>query len=192
MSRLRWTLVTLLLSSTALFAVGVIGERSSRETHTERAAAHAAETGGERGEPAGAHSEGGASEATASGEASHVESGTEHAEGERLFGVDVESTPLVVLAVLAGLSLAALAASRIGLARGFLLTVVVIALAWAALDIREVVHQLDESRIAVAVVAIAVAALHLAVAAISGRHADARDTVATASATRHARSHCMP
>jgi hypothetical protein len=58
----------------------------------------------------------------------------------------VESTPLVVLAVLAGLSLAALAASRIGLARGFLLTVVVIALAWAALDIREVVHQLDESR----------------------------------------------
>jgi hypothetical protein len=86
-----------------------------------------------------------------------------------LFGVHVEATPLVVLAVLAGLALAALAASRIGLLRGFLLTVVVIGLAWAALDIREVIHQLDESRTGVAVVAMAVAALHLTVAAISGR-----------------------
>jgi hypothetical protein len=169
MSPLRWTLVALLVASTALFAVGVIAERSGRDTHSEPAAAHAAETGGERGEPAGAHDEGGASEATASGEAGHVESGSGDAEGERLFGVDVESTPLVVLAVLAGLALAALAASRIALLRGFLLTVVVIGLAWAALDIREVVHQLDESRTGVAVVAMAVAALHLAVAAISGR-----------------------
>jgi hypothetical protein len=169
MSPLRWTLVALLVASTALFAVGVIAERSSSDTHTEPAAAHAAETGGESSEPAGAHGEGGASEATASGEAGHVESGTEHAETERLLGVDVESTPLVVLAVLAGLALAALAVSRFGLARGFLLTVVVISLAWAALDIREVVHQLDESRTGVAVVALAVAALHLAVAVISGR-----------------------
>jgi hypothetical protein len=168
-SPLRWTLIALLVASTALFAIGAIAERSSRDTHTEPAAAHAAETGGESGEPAGAHSEGGASEATASGEASHGESGTEHAESERLLGVDAESTPLVVLAVLAGLALAALAASRIGLRRGFLLTVVVIGLAWAALDIREVVHQLDESRTGVAVVAVAVAALHLTVAAISGR-----------------------
>jgi hypothetical protein len=169
MSPLRWTLVALLVASTALFAVGVIAERSSTDTHTEPAAAHAAEAGGERGEPAGAHNEGRASEATASGDAGHVESATEHAEGERLLGVDVESTPLVVLAVLAGLALAALAASRIGLLRGFLLTVVVIGLALRALDIREVVHQLDESRTGVAVIAIAVAALHLAAAAISGR-----------------------
>jgi hypothetical protein len=169
MTPLRWTLVALLIASTALFAVGVIAERSSTDTHTGPAAAHAAESTGESGEPAGAHSEGGASEATASGEAGHVESGTEHAETERLLGIDVESAPLVVLAVLAGLALAALAASRIGLTRGFLLTVVVVGLAWAALDIREVVHQLDEARTGVAVVAIAVAALHLMVAAISGR-----------------------
>lgn len=169
MSPLRWTLVALLVASTALFAVGVIAERSSTDTHTEPAAAHAAETGGESGEAAGAHSEGGGSEATTSGKTGHAESATEHAERERLLGVDVESTPLVVLAVLGGLALAALAASRVGLRRGFLLTVVVIGLAWAALDIREVVHQLDESRTGVAVVAMAVAALHLAVAAISGR-----------------------
>jgi hypothetical protein len=168
MGPLRWTLVALLVASTALFAVGVIAERSSKDTHTEPAAARAAETGGES-ESEGAHGEGGASEATPSGEAGHVESASGHGEGERLFGVDVESTPLVVLAVLAGLALAALAASQIGLLRGFLFTVVVIAVAWAALDIREVVHQLDESRTGVAVVAMAVAALHLAVAAISGR-----------------------
>jgi hypothetical protein len=169
MSPLRWTLVALLVASTALFAVGVIAERSSSDTHTEPSAAHASETGDERGEPAGAHGEGGASEATASGDAGHVKSATERPEGERLLGVDVESTPLVVLAVLAGLALAALAASLIGLRRGFLLTIVVIGLAWAALDIREVVHQLDESRTGVAVVAMSVAALHLAAAAISGR-----------------------
>jgi hypothetical protein len=169
MSPLRWALVALLVASTALFAVGAIAERSSRDTHTEPAAAHAGQTGSETGEAAGAHSEGGVPEASASGEAGHVESGTGHAEGERLFGVDVESTPLVVLAVLAGLALAALAASRIGALRGFLFIVVAIGLAWAALDIREVVHQLDESRTGVAVIAMAVAVLHLAVAAISGR-----------------------
>jgi hypothetical protein len=169
MSPLRWTLVALLFASTALFAVGVIAERSSKDTHTEPAAAHAEETGGEGGEPAGAHGEGGGSEATTSGETGHVKPATEHDEPERLLGVDVESAPLVVLAVLEGLALAALAASRIGLRRGFLLTVVVIALAWAALDIREVVHQLDESRTGIAVVAMTVAALHLAVAAICER-----------------------
>lgn len=166
MSPLRWMLVALLVASTALFAVGVIAERSSSDTQTEPAAAHAAETGSES---EGAHNESGESEATTSGEAGHAESGPEDAESERLLGVDVESTPLVVLAVLAGLALAALAASRIGVRRRFLLAVVVIGLAWAALDIREVVHQLDESRTWVAVVAMAVAALHLTVAAISGR-----------------------
>jgi hypothetical protein len=165
MSPLRWTLVALLVASTALFAVGVIAERSSSDTHSEPAAAHAAETGSESD---GAHNQSGESEATTSGEAGHAESGSEHAASERLLGVDVESTPLVVLAVLTGLALAALAASRIGVRRRFLLAVVVIGLAWAALDIREVVHQLDESRTGVAVVAMAVAALHLTVAAISG------------------------
>jgi hypothetical protein len=175
MSPSRWALVALLVASTALFAVGAIAERSSADTHTEPGATHAAETGEEGGERAGAHSdgtahgEGGTSEATAPVEAYHAGSATGHAESNRLLGVDVESTPLVVLAVLAGLALAALAASRIGRARGFLFAVVVIGLAWAVLDIREVVHQLDESRTGVAVVAMAVAALHLGAAVISGQ-----------------------
>jgi hypothetical protein len=173
MSPLRWTLVALLVASTALFAVGVIAERSSTDTHPEPAATHAAESGSESGKPEDAHNESGESSATGSGEAGHketsAESGAEHAEDERLLGIDVESTTLVILAVLAGLAFAALAASQIGLRRGFLLAVVVIGVAWAALDVREVVHQLDESRTGVAAIAIAVAALHLAVAAIGGR-----------------------
>jgi uncharacterized membrane protein len=152
MSPLRWALVALLIASTTLFGIGAIAEHSSKDSHAEPAAVHA-ETEGEAAEHGGAHREA-ASETT---------------ERERLLGVDVESTPLVILGVLAGLALAALAASRIGARRGFLLAVVVIGLAWVALDIREVIHQLDESRTAIAVVAMAVAALHLAVVAISAR-----------------------
>jgi hypothetical protein len=151
MSRLRWTLVVLLAVSTLLFGAGVIAERSGTGTHVGSAASHAEE---------GGHAE-------AEGQA----------ENERVLGVDVESTPLAVLAVLAGLGLAALAAGRAGRLRSFLLALVVIVLVWAALDIREVVHQLDESRTGVAALALAVAVLHLAAAAVSGRlalsgHAD--------------------
>ena len=44
--------------------------------------------------------------------------GETHAEEERVLGVDLESTPLIVLAVLAGLALAALTATRLGRLRG--------------------------------------------------------------------------
>jgi hypothetical protein len=60
-----------------------------------------------------------------------------------VLGVDLESTPLIALAVLAGLGLAAVTATRVGRLRGFLVTVAAIALVWALLDVREVVHQLD-------------------------------------------------
>lgn len=174
MSRLRLTLVALLAVSTVLLAVGVIAERSNSDTHTEpEAAAHVDESSEQGGENEGAHDE--ADESTAPAARGRGESGSaavsggEHAENERLLGVDLESAPLVALAVLAGLGLAVLAAGRIGRLRGFLLAVAVIALAWAVLDIREVVHQIDESRTGIAVVAAAVAVLHLAAAAVSGR-----------------------
>jgi hypothetical protein len=147
-SPVRWALVVLLAASTILFAVGVIAERSP--------ATHAEASNGESGEAAAARDEA-------------AESASEADEDERLLGIDLESTPLVVLAVLAGLGLAVLAATRVGRASGFLLAVAVIALVWAVLDIREVAHQLDESRTGIALVAIAVAVLHLATAVISGR-----------------------
>jgi hypothetical protein len=162
-SRLRCTLVALLAVSTVSFAVGVAAERSDADTHapeaaqTEAAGAGAAET----------HEEAGAAES----EEGHAEpaSGETSSEDERVLGIDLESTPLVVLAVLAGLGLAALGATRFGRLRGFLLAVALVALAWAALDLREVLLQLDESRTDVALVAMMVAVLHLAAAAVSGR-----------------------
>ena len=36
MSRLRWTLVALLVASTALFAIGVSAERSDADTHVRK------------------------------------------------------------------------------------------------------------------------------------------------------------
>jgi hypothetical protein len=81
--------------------------------------------------------------------------------GEEVAGVDLESTPSMVLAVLAGPALSATAASDLGRRRTFLLVVVAIALGWAVLDVRELLHQLDESRGGIAAIALAVAVLHL-------------------------------
>jgi hypothetical protein len=160
MSPRRWTLVALLVASTALFAVAVIVERSNSDTHTEPTSAHV----GEAGEvPAGEHAEGGEGhDETTAGDA-HT------ATNEAVLGVNIESTPLIVLAVIFGLALAALAAAPFGGLPAVLLAVALIALAWAALDVREVVHQLDESRTGIALLAIIVAVLHLATAQLAGR-----------------------
>lgn len=159
MSRLRWTLVALLAVSTVLFAVGVIAERSE--------APEAAQTEAAGGEAAGTREGAGAAESE-EGNAEPASDETS-SEQERVLGIDLESTALVVLAVLAGLGLAALTATRFGRLRGFLLPVALVTLAWAALDLREVVDQLDESRTGVALAATMVAVLHLAAAAVSAR-----------------------
>jgi len=99
--------------------------------------------------------------------AEHAEPHADETEDVR--GVNAEATPLVVLAVIAGLGLAVLASTRIGGSPRALLAIALITLAWAALDVREVVHQLDESRPGVALIAAAVAAAHLASAALAGR-----------------------
>jgi heme/copper-type cytochrome/quinol oxidase subunit 4 len=171
MSPSRWTLVALLVASTALFAVGVIAERSDADAHSEVTGAEVGEHQEGAAEPEGAHqeeSEGTAAEAHETGGGNGA--GDSHSdEDESLLGVDLEVTPLVALAVIVGLGLAALAATRYGQLPGFLGLVAAIALIWAALDVREFLHLLDESRSGIAVVAITVAALHLAAAAVSGR-----------------------
>jgi hypothetical protein len=147
-SGLHRALVALLVISTGLFAVGVIAECS----------------GEERGEPATAQ--------VTEAEEGHADEGTAdetHADkDEAVLGVDLESTPLIVLAVTIGLGLAALVATRVGRLPGFLALVASVALVWSALDVREFLHQLDESRTGIAIVALAVAALHFAAAAVSG------------------------
>jgi hypothetical protein len=155
-SAVRWTLVALLVAWTVLFAGGASIERSEVETHAEPATAlsEAAEAEGAHDEEGEAHSE------QAAGET--------ESEGERVLGVDLESTPLIVLAVVAGLGLVALAATCFGRLRGVLLAIAAIALVWAILDVREVAPQLDESPDGIAVIAMTVAVLHLAAAAVSG------------------------
>ena len=146
---MRGLLVVLLVLSTALFAAGVIAERASGDEHA----------GTPAGEEVQAHT----------GEESATHSEEPGEENEAVLGIDLESTPLVVLAVVVGLVAAALAATRYGTVPGFLGAVAVVALAWAVLDVREVFHQLDESQTGIAIVAAVVAALHLGVAAVSGR-----------------------
>jgi hypothetical protein len=160
MGALRASLVTLLVASTVLFAAGVIIERSQSEGRAEPAAAHAGESGESSAESEGAEAD---EDSVPSGEA-HA-----NAERETVLSLDIESTPLIVLAVLAGLALAVLAATAPGRRPVVLLTIAAIAIVWAALDVREVAHQIDESRTGLAILAIAVAILHLAAGGVAVR-----------------------
>jgi hypothetical protein len=137
-------LALLIVVATAAFAIGVAIE-SDEGSEAPEAHVEAAESEGE------------AAEAGAT-----AESDSE----DELLGVDAESTPLVVAAVVASLALAAAVWLRPDLE--LLLTLVAAAmLAFAVLDIREVFHQADESNGGLAVLAAAVAALHLSAAALA-------------------------
>jgi hypothetical protein len=174
---LRLALIALLLFSTMAFLAGVLAERSSNDKHHDSAAvvrdeAAGAHTDVEEASEAGHADDGDAAqggaaehaEAADRDEGAPGEAGEHHAEA-RLLGIDPESTPLLVVAVAVGLGLAALAASPVGTAQVFLVVVALAALVWAALDIREIAHQIDESRSSIAAIPAAVAALHLAAAA---------------------------
>jgi hypothetical protein len=104
---------------------------------------------------------------TAATATSHVETAAQHAREGRVLGVDLESTPMIVLAIVAGVGLAILAASPLGTVRAILFALALGALAWSALDVREIVHQANESRTDLAIVAGFVAALHAAAAALA-------------------------
>ena len=168
----RFSLAALLAVATLLFAVGVIAERSSADEHAEPTASAESSEAGHAEEGEGAH---------AAEEAPSPEGGAAESSGEELAGVDLESTSLIVLAVLAGLVLSAAAATELGRSRAFLLAVVVIALAWAVLDVRELLHQLDESRGGIAAIALAVAVVHFVASAVAGRGAS-RAAASSASA----------
>jgi len=75
-----------------------------------------------------------------------------------------------VLAVGFGLALAAGSAlSTLSRRRELLLFIAAVTLAWAALDVRELIHQVDESRAGIAIVAGIVAVLHLISAALAAQ-----------------------
>ncbi|MFN2595412.1 MAG: hypothetical protein ABR579_11050 [Actinomycetota bacterium] len=153
--RLRAALVLLLIVSAALFATGAAVERHQRAQGTAGASETAgttegsSETGGETN-PSEPHQTAG----EVPGESS-----------EDLFGINPEATWIVVLGVAISVLLALAAWLReqpivlvIALGLGLLL---------AALDLREMVHQIDESRASLVSISLVLALLHLAVASIA-------------------------
>jgi hypothetical protein len=165
----RTLLAALIVISTAAFVVGTAIERN--DVHHETAAAksgeaanHHAESGGKGGTAAESSSESAAHRATEGGGAT---AGTEtHSEELKPLGVDIEAAPFVIVAALASLALA-VAAWRRPRSVPLLVIVALAMLAFVVLDVREVLHQSDESRTGLAVLATAVAALHLGAAAVA-------------------------
>jgi hypothetical protein len=163
-SRPTVALVAVIVLATAAFGIGAALEKSEHHNEGSESAAqpgNVATASGSRSDTiliSGESAESGG-EAGESGESGHSESGGE-SHSEDLVGIDPESTALVVLAIVGSLVLAAAVwlwpeaipvLAMAGLAMFF----------FCALDIREAVHQWDESRGGLMALALGVAALHL-------------------------------
>lgn len=148
--RLAALFAMLISLSTAAFVVGASVEQNQghsepgvTETHTDEGSESHGEGGSEAGEGAKPHSEG----------------------SETIAGIDVESTPLIVLGAVLSLVLAG-AAVRWPRREVFAIAVA-FCVGFAALDGRELAHQLDEDANAVALFAALTLALHLLAAAVA-------------------------
>ena len=122
----------LLVGATILFVVGTTIERSQARTGEDQEATTLEQSAGEHNEQA---------EAT-QGQADTTEGTEEHGNagesGEELFGINPESAGLTAVAAVS-LLLAVLSVARPG--KGLLVAVAVIGLVFAALDLREGIHQ---------------------------------------------------
>jgi hypothetical protein len=165
-NHLTLILIALIVVATAAFGIGAAIEKSehndeSSESAGLQGAIHTAATGawdtilvsGESGESGG-------ETAGESSRGEHSESGGE-THSEDLLGIDPESTALVVLAIFGSLLLAAAVWLRPE-ATPVLALVGLAMLFFAALDIREAVHQSDESNGGLMALALCIATLHLA------------------------------
>jgi hypothetical protein len=186
----RRGVVGLILAATVLFVVGIVWEKNSGEHHSDSVAEaqevggeSGSESGGESntGEaekqtkaaqrqtkapethaPAGETQAENGETHTGAGETHQEtgETGGESGSDEQVLGVDYESTPLVILAVLASLGLAAVV--WFTRASWLLLVVAGAMLGFAVFDVAEVFHQIDRDEAGIAVLAAFIAVLHLA------------------------------
>jgi hypothetical protein len=152
--RLHVWLAVLLVLSAGAFAGGVALERSGIDRHHETVAIS--------GEGSG---EGSGTEGTGEGAGSTGESATASG-SERFLGIETESTGLVAAVVVLSVVLAA-AVVLARRSRPLLLLVAAFALVFLIFDVREVVHQIGESRLLIAAVAVAVAVLHVSAAGLA-------------------------
>jgi hypothetical protein len=148
--RLAALFATLLLVSTVAFAIGVTVEKNQGHPESSVEQAHSGEAS-----EAHEHAEGGEAE----GAESHSE------ESETIGGIDVESIPIIVLAVV--LSLAVAGAALRWPRREVFVVAAVFCLGFAVLDWRELAHQLDEDAGTVATFAALALALHLGATAVA-------------------------
>jgi hypothetical protein len=148
--RLRFLAAALLLVATALFAIGVSlerrgddhrGEEASEQTHHGEEEVSRPDLHAER-ELADAHDE------------------------TTILGINAESTGAVTSAVVVSLLLAA--AIAVTRSRLVLIATVFFGLAFALLDVAEMLHQLNNAEVAVGLLAAAVGTLHLGSSGASG------------------------
>lgn len=194
-TRLRAILALLLVATAALFAIGTTIERSQRSQHRESSATKTAEipsetttsssetttnpsseaNGGADEKAAGnaettttssSETNGGADEKAAGAAETPVAAETHVEASEKLFGIDTESVPAMIAAIAVSLGLAAAVWWR--RERLWLWLTLAFGVVFAAGDIREVIHQLNESRNTVATIAAILIAAHLAVAVLAG------------------------
>jgi hypothetical protein len=144
-----------LVLGAALFALGVARERSGGESQEIPVASSPHEEGAE-------HMEGGMGDEHAT---ALPESGRHVEPDAVLFGIDLESTPFVVAAVVVSIAVAAALVWMPSVA--VLLVVMASAVAFAIADIREVVKQVDENNGGIAAIAGFVCALHVAAAILA-------------------------
>jgi heme/copper-type cytochrome/quinol oxidase subunit 3 len=148
LTRVRWLIGALLLAASALFAIGVATE------------------GGHHDESVASVASGEHNEVTEHKEAArHNERTAASGSGETVFGINLESTPLVVLAVIVSVVLA-MATWRTDY-KVVLLVTALFAAAFAVLDVAEFSHQIRESATTIAVVAAIIAVLHAAAALLA-------------------------
>jgi hypothetical protein len=169
--RLRRTAAALFVIAAALFIVAVAAESDSHnetgEAVHDEAPASAADD--EAIEPVG-HDETAEAREAAEGDGPEApvaaETHSEQQESEQVLGVDVESPAAVVAAVIVSLLLA------VGLwlrnRRWLALLSVGFAVVFAVFDIAEILHQLDESRTGLAILATVIAGTHVAGATTAG------------------------
>ena len=182
LSQPRWLLSSLLIAGAALFAIGVAAERNANDTHTETGTetGNTSEPGTEATAPTGEAAEAGGGEvahtdvtsgegtapiAEPAGEAA----GRSESSSETFLGLNLESTPLVIIAAAASLALAAINWRRN--VRAVLFATIAFAGVFAVFDIAEVAHQIKESRAGLAILAAAIALLHVATAFVAEQRA---------------------
>jgi hypothetical protein len=149
----RLVVALLLLASTAFFVMGVVQEHRRTESEQHRISE-------------GAHADEGAQRAEETPDPNSELPPSLH-DTESVFGIDLEATWLIGLAGAVSVLLAL--AVLVARSRALLLVVAAVCIVFVALDVREVVHQLDSSSAGLVVIAVVTALGHLASGGLAAR-----------------------